>query len=285
MSYQPLTVVDDVTACSIDTLVERVKTSRAVHSDLLQRYHDVWYESGHTWHYTHFLGIGLMKCPNDLWIYQDLIARVKPTVIVETGTYQGGSALWFAFLLDMMRIKSGHVITVDIKDWRKSPDVLHPKITYLEGNSADPALAAEIETMLPKLGPRLFVLDSDHSAEHVRQELEFYAPMTRVGDWIVVEDTNISWSAGTHKVTAHPSSWSGMSVYRCSCGHSWPMRAVAWTNPRCPNDHGDAGARGGVTDYLLAHQGEFEQDILCERYLLSMNPGGWLHRVRACDHV
>jgi cephalosporin hydroxylase len=244
-AYTPLTVVDDVTACSIETLVERIKATRETHGDLLQRYHNVWYESGHTWHYTHFLGVGLMKCPNDLWIYQDLIARAKPVVIVETGTYQGGSALWFAFLLDMMRIKDGRVLTVDIQDYRKTGDVLHPKITYLAGNSADPAMAADIKARLPVSGGRMFVLDSDHSAEHVRRELELYAPMARVGDWVIVEDTNISWL--------------GVG--------------------------GDRGARGGVEDYLLAHQGEFEQDILCERYLLTMNPGGWLYRVRKCDHA
>lgn len=283
MSYQPLTVVDDETACPIEVLIERVKDTRTKHADILQKYHDIWYECGHTWHYTHFLGVGLMKCPNDLWIYQDLIWRIKPTTIVETGTYTGGSALWFAFLLDMARIKDGRVLTVDIKDYRKSADVLHPKITYLEGNSASPEIAGAIERSLPKDGRRLFVLDSDHSAEHVRMELELYAPMARPGDYVVVEDTNISWADSSHVVKSYPSAWSSMSCYQCSCGYTWPMRQK--DTPTCPKSGGDRGARGGVEDYLMAHQGEFVQDVLCERYALSMNPGGWLQRVRACDHV
>jgi cephalosporin hydroxylase len=51
---------------------------------------------------------------------------------------------------------------------------------------------------------------------------------------------------------------------------------VAWTH--------DRGARGALEDYLEAHPGEFRQDILCERFLLSMHPGGWLERVAECPH-
>lgn len=244
--YKPLTVVDDETHCPTDVLVARIQKSRTENAELLQRYHDLWYESGHTWHYTHFLGVGMMKCPNDIWMYADLMTRLRPQIVIETGTYQGGSALWFAFLMDMLRIDGGHVYTVDIEDYRKTWLVQHPRITFINGNSADPAIAAGLTEALPAKGGRLIVLDSDHSAEHVRHELELYAPMTRVGDWVVVEDTNISWSDG--------------------------------------DGGGDRGARGGVQDYMDQHSGEFVQDILSERYLLSMNPGGWLQRVQECEH-
>jgi cephalosporin hydroxylase len=244
--YQPLTVVDDETACPTEVLIKRLEQSRAEHADLLQRYHDLWYSSGHTWHYTHFLGVGLMKCPNDIWMYQDLMSRLRPQVVIETGTYQGGSALWFAFLMDMLRIDGGRVLTVDIKNYRKTWLVEHPRIFYLNGNSADPDVADDIQEVLPERGGRLVVLDSDHSAEHVRHELELYAPMLRVGDWLVVEDTNIGWTDGA--------------------------------------GGGDRGARGGVQDYMDQHPGEFVQDLLSERYLLTMNPGGWMQRVKACAH-
>jgi cephalosporin hydroxylase len=248
VDFQPLTVVDDATHCPVEVLAERLQKSREVNAELLQRYHDLWYESGHTWHYTHFLGVGLMKCPNDLWIYQDILSKLRPTAIVETGTYQGGSALWFAFLMDMLRIAHGRVWTVDIKDYRKTWFVEHPRITYLHGNSADPTLADAIREQLDAIeGPRLFVLDSDHSAEHVYNELTLYAPMARIGDWVVVEDTNISW--------------------------------------RASDGSGDAGARGGLQRYADKHPAEFVQDLLSERYLLTMNPGGWLFRAKECRHA
>jgi cephalosporin hydroxylase len=286
--YKPLTVVDDETACPTEVLIERIKQSREQNGDLLQRYHDLWYSSGHTWHYTHFLGVGMMKCPNDIWMYQDLMTKLRPQVVIETGTYQGGSALWFAFLMDMLRIDGGTVVTVDIHNYRKTWLVDHPRIDYVLGNSADPETAKNIRLDIEHtalrcekcgnvgsetdengpdrdgdvcpvmhcggilrvrkdlIGPTLVILDSDHSAEHVYNELTLYAPMLRVGDWLVVEDTNIGWTDN--------------------------------------NGGGDRGARGGVQDYMDQHPGEFTQDLLSERYLLTMNPGGWMQRVKECEH-
>ncbi len=245
VSYKPLTVVSKLTEISLEDMAQRVITSREKHGPMLQQYHEAWYNSEHTWHYTHFCGVGLMKCPNDLWIYQDLVATHRPKTIVETGTYQGASALWFAFLMEMMQIEGGRVLTVDIDDHRRCA---HPRITFLGGDSTDPHLVDGIAQVVAEQdGPLLVCLDSDHSAEHVRRELELYAPLVKVGDWLVVEDTNIGWGDdGEHK--------------------------------------GDRGAQGGLEDYLLAHQGEFAQDVLCERYLLTMNPGGWLRRVAPCTH-
>jgi cephalosporin hydroxylase len=189
----------------------------------------------------------MMKCPNDIWMYQDVMTKLRPQVVIETGTYQGGSALWFAFLMDMLRIRDGRVLTIDIVNYRKTWLVEHPRISYLDGNSADPEMARSIGLGLPEEGGRLVVLDSDHSAEHIYNELTLYAPMLRVGDWLVVEDTNIGWTDN--------------------------------------NGGGDRGARGGVQDYMDQHPGEFTQDLLSERYLLTMNPGGWMQRVKEHGHV
>jgi cephalosporin hydroxylase len=320
--YKPLTVVDDDTYCPTEVLVERIKKSREENGDLLQRYHDLWYECGHTWHYTHFLGVGMMKSPNDIWMYQDLMTRLRPQVVIEMGTYQGGSALWFAFLMDMLRIDGGRVLTVDIKDYRKTWLVQHPRITFLDGNSANPAVRDSIVRNIKHvalrcekcgnvaaatedgpdgegdicpvmhcdgrlyvrqelIGPTLVVLDSDHSAEHVRNELELYAPLLRVGDWLVVEDTNIGWTDNREHLTTSYFD-EDLWHFSCSCGHVWEVPAGG--SMACPQS-GDRGARGGVQDYMDKHPGEFVQDLLSERYLLTMNPGGWMQRVKGCEHV
>lgn len=235
---KPLAIVEEGTH-TIEEMTARVQRTRDDHGALLQDYHAVWYNAPHTWHFLHFLGVGMMKCPNDLWMYQELMANERPRTVIETGTYQGGSALWFAFLMDMLQIDGGHVYTVDFEDRRSCQ---HPRITFLGGDSTDPEIAAAIAAELPAEGPRLVSLDADHSAEHVRKELELYAPLCQLGDYLIVEDTNISWGG----------------------------------------PDGDRGARGGIEDYLSQHQGEFRQDILCERWLLTMNPGGWLQRVAEC---
>lgn len=225
---------------TVEQMAGLISKARTENDAVLQAYHKLWYESEFTWCYTSFLGIGLMKSPNDLWVYQMLMAQLRPTTIIETGTYQGGSALWFAYLMDMLGIADGKIFSVDVEDFRKNKQVLHPRITYIAGDSKNKRVVKSIAKQL-KSGPRLICLDSDHSAAHVLAELELYAPLVQVGDWLVVEDTNIAWES-------------------------------------------DRGARGGLQDYMDKHPGEFRQDILCERYLLTMNPGGWLQRIAPCVH-
>lgn len=238
----PLTLVDKDLATSVEEMAARVLKTREQHGPLLQQYHEVWYNAPHTWHYLHFLGVGMMKSPNDLWMYQELLSEYRPKTIIETGTYLGGSALWYAFLMDMLQIDGGRIFTIDIDDHRRCD---HPRITFLDGDSTDPALAAAISEQVEY--PLLVSLDADHAAAHVFKELTLYAPLVKPGDWLIVEDTNISWGDdGEHK--------------------------------------GDRGAQGGLQDYLTIHEGEFRQDVLCERWLLSMHPGGWLQRMAECVH-
>lgn len=272
---EPLTRVAEGGEISIEALADRVKKTREAHGELLQKYHEVWYNCEHTWVYTHFLGIGMMKCPNDLWMYQQIMTILRPVNIIETGTYQGGSALWFAMLMDMLRIDGGQIFTLDYEAYDLDPIVRHPRISYLHGNSVDEELIAEIEgAMLP--GPTLICLDSDHSTEHVHRELELYAPLCQVGDWLVVEDTNIGWSDGVkHAKEYNP----GLLRCECTCGAHWPQDSA-----KCPNDKSNEGARGGLQQYLEEHPNEWQQDVLSERYLLTMNPGGWLRRVGECNH-
>lgn len=275
---KPATVVHNG-AITVEELAAQIQQTREMHGEMLQKYHEVWYNASFTWPYTHFLGVGLMKCPNDLWMYQQIMSRLRPVNIIETGTYHGGSALWFAFLQDMLGIKNGCVLTVDYEAYDLDPVVRHPRITYLHGNSVDAALVTAIKGEMQD-GPTLVCLDSDHSAEHVRRELKLYAPLCKVGDWLVVEDTNIGWGDGTKHLIEVGERWA-----RCSCGAKWPATTETSLNQfKCPQDKSDRGARGGLQDYMDAHPNEWRQDVLSERYLLTMNPGGWLQRMAECTH-
>jgi cephalosporin hydroxylase len=301
---KPLTIVPPQQAVTLDEMAGRVIATREKFGPILQEFHKVWYECGHTWPYTHFLGVGLMKCPFDLWIYQALMTEHRPQVVIETGTYQGGSALWFAMLMDMLSI-DGHVYTIDIDDHRSCN---HPRITFLAGDSRDPKVLEAIEEDIrtrglapldggvEKLSPdsyktftsgrearRLVCLDADHSAAHVYAEMNLYAPGCRVGDWLIVEDTNIGWG-DEHGITVNVGANPLEACCSCSPDDVFIVHEAV-ERIRCPKDDGlgDAGARGGVEKYLREHEGEFRQDVLCERYLLSMNPGGWLQRV--ASHV
>ena len=161
---KPLTVIEQDVSVTLEEMAARVVKTREEHGELLQQYHSVFYNAPHTWHFLHFLGVGMMKCPNDLWMYQEILAVHRPKTVIETGTYQGGSALWFAFLMDMLNIEGGRVITVDFQDHRRCD---HPRITFLGGDSTDPFLADAIADELDATSPRLICLDADHSAVHV----------------------------------------------------------------------------------------------------------------------
>lgn len=239
-NYVPNTRVS-VGAYKPGELEARVKKARDENGPLLQSFAELFYTSGCTWNTTQFLGVGTMKAPNDLWVYQDIIAKFKPKTIIETGTWAGASAMYFAVLMDLLGI-DGEVRTVDYLDQRLCA---HPRVKFFLGRSTDPRVA---EAVLKDITyPLLISLDSDHTYDHVLEELRLYAPACRPHDWLVVEDTNVSW----------------------------------------PEEEGrpaDAGAAGATWRYINEHAGEWRQDILCERYLSGCHPGGWLQRMAPCQH-
>lgn len=120
----------------------------------------------------------------DLWNIQETINQIKPALIIETGTNQGGSSFFYGQLLDL--IGHGKVVTVDIE---KLHDLNHPRVTYLIGSSTAPEIFGTIEQMAAEAdGPVMVILDSDHSQAHVERELELYAPLVTDDSYLLVQD-------------------------------------------------------------------------------------------------
>ena len=155
---------------------------------IIDQFHDLYYNGpggkGNIYLRTHWMKVLCQKCPLDLWIYQEIIAEIQPDLIVETGTYMGGSALFMAHMLDI--INKGEVITIDIADNPHRPT--HPRIKYVKGSSADGNLINSILSHRPD-ETRLVVLDSDHSKNHVLEELNLLVPYVSLESYIIVEDT------------------------------------------------------------------------------------------------
>lgn len=131
-------------------------------------------------HYPTYKGIKIQKFPNDLQLYHQVIWEHKPDVIVEIGTRFGGSALFF-------KDQGPEVITIDIKPQVAERD---SRITYLIGNSTDPAIVTQVKE-LTNGKKTMIVVDGDHSRGHVKWEITKYKDMVTPGQYLVLEDCYI----------------------------------------------------------------------------------------------
>lgn len=141
----------------------------------------------------HYCGVPILKNPCDLFLIQELIWETKPDTIIECGTAFGGSALYYAHIMD--RVLKGRVVTIDNRSKEYVPQKWsypnHYRIHYLVGDSvgAD-TFAAALE--LSKGQSTMVILDSSHKKEHVSKELTLYAPYVSQGYYLIIEDTNTS---------------------------------------------------------------------------------------------
>lgn len=154
---------------------------------IVDQFHRLYYyDSSQTWRNTRYRGIPTLKCPLDLWVYQELITTVRPALIIETGTHEAGSAL---FLADQCELQgNGHVVTIDTL-WADRPS--HSRLTYLGGRSTDDHILTAVQSLVPSEGPVMVILDSDHSHGNVSAELSAYSRFVTVGSYLIVEDTSM----------------------------------------------------------------------------------------------
>lgn len=130
-----------------------------------------------------YRGRALAKFPEDLRTYQHIIERSRPDLVIELGTYDGGSAIWFADQLDTLA-RGGDVITIDINAPRPMTD---PRVQILTGSLHERRIVDAVKERTP--GRRVMVVDdSGHTPETTRDALVNYAPFVSHGCWFVVED-------------------------------------------------------------------------------------------------
>lgn len=187
-----------------------------------------------------WLGVELLKYPTDLIVYQEIIHEIRPDLIVETGTHHGGSALFFASILDL--IGQGKVISIDVTRRNNLPH--HPRITYLVGSSTAEDVVAEVASRVAGSQTVLVTLDSGHTKQHVAQEIDIYRRFVTKGSYLIVEDT---------KLNGHPV----FTQYEPDLGEG-PMEAVL---------------------EFLAKDQTFQVDRSRERFFLTSNPNGFLLRI------
>lgn len=126
------------------------------------------------------------KCAQDILAYQEIVAHLRPAIIVETGTWHGGSALFWADLCELNG--GGRVLSIDVAPQQPLPG--HPRLTYLVGDSVAPdTIRAAHDWAAGETG--LVILDSDHRTLHVLAELDAYSDLVAESGYLIVEDTNV----------------------------------------------------------------------------------------------
>jgi cephalosporin hydroxylase len=207
----------------------------------------LWHELG-IWSNLYYLGIKIQKNPMDLFMMQQVIFDVQPDYIIEAGTAFGGSAIYWAHILDGLGLNNSRVLSIDITKYEDKASELplwKQYVEFIHGSSTDPAIVERIRQRVN--GKKvLVVLDSNHSAAHVLSELRAYGPMVSPGSYIVAEDTNLD---------------------------ALPLPDLRFV------DGTGGGPMAAVTEYLAGEGGKlFEPDLLRENFVLTFNPGGWLKR-------
>lgn len=131
-----------------------------------------------------WMGVPIWQNVLDLWVIQEVISEIRPKLLIETGTHEGGSAHFYANLFDL--IGSGNVLSIDIQDRRR---INHPRVDYLLGDSTSPSVLSEVEQVVSAQGgPVMVILDSDHSEDHVARELEAYSKFVTTKSFMLVQD-------------------------------------------------------------------------------------------------
>lgn len=138
-----------------------------------------------------WMGRPVIQLPEDMIRMQEVIFRLQPDVIIETGVAHGGSLVFYASLCKAMG--RGHVVGVDIEIRPHNRQAIedHPLaewIRLVEGSSTDPDVVAQVRSLVQPGQSTLVILDSNHSYGHVLAELQAYADLVTPGSYVVATD-------------------------------------------------------------------------------------------------
>lgn len=241
--------------------------SRNIDAQALSR---VWSRETNRNNYTYnfsWFGRPIIQYPQDMVAMQELIWRIKPDLIIETGIAHGGSLIFSASMLAQLdlcdAIEAGVTldpgksrrkvlgIDIDIRAHNREAIEAHPmasRIQMIQGSSIAPEIIEQVREVTKDYECVLVCLDSNHTHDHVLAELQAYASLTSVGSYCVVMDTLVE---------------------------DMPKEMFP-DRPWGPGDN----PKTAVWEYLKSHP-EFEIDkSIQDKLLITVAPDGYLKRVR-----
>lgn len=154
-----------------------------------------------------WMGRPVIQLPEDMLRMQEVIYRLKPDVVVETGIAHGGSLIFYASLCKAMG--KGRIIGVDIEIRPHNREAIEAHemfdlITMIEGSSIDPDIVTQVNDLVGDAKTVLVILDSNHTRDHVADELEAYHRLVTKGSYIVATDGVMKW---VHDVPRGEDGW------------------------------------------------------------------------------
>jgi cephalosporin hydroxylase len=156
-------------------------------AELTEQFVEATWESL-AWRKTRWLGHVVPRPPTDLFIYQEIVERVRPDWIIETGTRAGGRALFLASVCDLL--DHGQVLTIDPYTHERRPD--HARIRYLTGKPRDESVLREVTETVGPDPHGLVILGTQVGAQQLVDDFDAYSRFVAVGSYVVLEDTIVN---------------------------------------------------------------------------------------------
>lgn len=186
-----------------------------------------------------YRGIKMIKNPFDLVVYEEILWDVRPSVIVEIGSQQGGFAFW---LNDRMRLigQDCKIVTVDIKEDAKNnlEGINYKNFIHVVGDCNSSRTIERVSKEIRQNDKVLIIEDSSHTYENTYNALCSYNHLITPGSYFIIEDGICD-----------------LIDFGVSPG---PMKAVE--------------------DWILKND-KFEIDRTKERYIMTYNPKGFLKKI------
>lgn len=204
-----------------------------------------------------WMGRPIIQYPQDIVAVQELIWEIKPDLIIETGVAHGGSAVFFASLLELNALSGGPkdaevwCIEIDLRVHNREAILVHPmypRLKIFDGSSLDEEIAQEVSQKASQCERVMVILDSNHTHDHVLSELNLYASLVSVGSYCVVFDTVIE---DLESVEFDDRPWG------------------KGNNPKT-----------AVAEFLKTNSDFVVDQAIDEKLLISVAPGGYLKRVK-----